>query len=1001
MSVGRIVLATVALVILVPLSSRGADPEWIWINGQPAADEVAHFRKSFVLDDEVKSAVLAVACDDEAVLFVNDQQTARHNSPKQVAFAGVSERLRKGTNVIAARCSNGTSAAGLLVRLEVELKDGTKQVVVSDGSWKVSKRPQRGWQEPDFNDTAWSKPHVFGKVGVAPWGKLSLDPSAQPLPKATPAERIALAPGFKAELLYSVPSLQQGSWVSMAVDPKGRLVVSDQDGALYRVTVGPSAKDTQVERLQVAIGMAHGLLFAFDNLYVVVNGGAAQGSGLYRVRDTNGDDQFDEVKLLRKIEGGGEHGPHAVVPGPDGQTLYVVGGNHTKIPNPESTRLPKTWDEDQLLPRMWDAGGHAVGVMAPGGWICRTDPEGKSWELVSSGYRNAYDIAFNPAGELFTYDSDMEWDIGSPWYRATRVNHATSGSEFGWRSGSGKWPSYFPDSLPATVDIGPGSPTGIVFGTGAKFPAKYQQAMFINDWSYGNIYAVHLTLQGSSYSGEFERFATAAPLPVTDIVVRPQDGALYFAIGGRRTQSGLYRVTYTGSESTAPVALGKDAGSEARATRHKLEAFHGMQDPRALEVAWPYLSDPDRFIRYAARVAIENQPVASWQDKALRETNPTASITAILALARSGDKTLQPQAISSLGRINWKDLSLVDQLGLLRAYGLVFIRFGEPSSDIRQQVLGRFDKLFPAPDALLNRELSRLLIYLEAPNIAGRCLDQMAKASTQEEGIHYAFSLRSLKSGWTLDQRRAYFDWFNQTGKFRGGHSFSLFLRNAKNEAVEFLSEKDKSALASVIETKPMEVDPSLEFKNRPLVREWTLSELSAGIDQALQGRDFQKGREMFAAAACFKCHRFAAEGGIIGPDLTGVGKRFNNQYLVESLIEPNKTISDQYQATVFVLKDGRTVVGKIANLQGNNLNIITNMLEPGTMTGVRTNEIDEQHPSPVSMMPNGLLNTLNRDEILDLLAYLRSGGGRDSRFARVPAIRRRPKPRSVSVGKL
>jgi glucose/arabinose dehydrogenase len=100
-----------------------------------------------------------------------------------------------------------------------------------------------------------------------------------------------------------------------------------------------------------------------------------------------------------------------VVLGPDGKSLFVVGGNHTKIPNPESSRVPRNWQEDQLLPRMWDAGGHAVNILAPGGWICRTDPEGKSWELYSNGYRNAYDIAFNTAGELFTYDSDMEWDI--------------------------------------------------------------------------------------------------------------------------------------------------------------------------------------------------------------------------------------------------------------------------------------------------------------------------------------------------------------------------------------------------------------------------------------------------------------------------------------------------------------------------------------------------------------------------------------------------------------
>ncbi len=68
--------------------------------------------------------------------------------------------------------------------------------------------------------------------------------------------------------------------------------------------------------------------------------------------------------------------------------------------------------------------------------------------MFSIGYRNPYDMDFNRDGELFVYDADMEWDMGMPWYRPTRVVHATSGSEFGWRSGSGKWPTYYADSLP-------------------------------------------------------------------------------------------------------------------------------------------------------------------------------------------------------------------------------------------------------------------------------------------------------------------------------------------------------------------------------------------------------------------------------------------------------------------------------------------------------------------------------------------------------------------------
>ena len=210
-------------------------------------------------------------------------------------------------------------------------------------------------------------------------------------------------------------------------------------------------------------------------------------AGLYRVRDTDDDDQYDSVEMLRKFEGGGEHGPHAVILGPDRKSLYICGGNNTRIPDPERSVVPRLWQEDQLLPRLPDANGHNVDAMAPGGWVCKTDRDGKEFLLISSGFRNEFDIAFDPNGELFTFDADMEWDFGLPWYRPTRVCHVVPGSEFGWRNGSGKWPTYYADSLPAAADIGPGSPTGITFGTGARFPAKYQNCAFhcrLELWSH-------------------------------------------------------------------------------------------------------------------------------------------------------------------------------------------------------------------------------------------------------------------------------------------------------------------------------------------------------------------------------------------------------------------------------------------------------------------------------------------------------------------------------------
>src|SRR5262249_8812137 len=156
------------------------------------------------------------------------------------------------------------------------------------------------------------------------------------------------------------------------------------------------------------------------------------------------------------------------------------------------------------------------------------------------------DMAFNPDGELFTWDSDMEWDIGAPWYRPTRVNHCVSAGEYGWRSGSAVWPTYYPDSLPTTLDVGLGSPTGMKFGTSAKFPLRYQRALFAADWAYGRILAIHLTPLGASYEGTFETLVTGKPLNVTDLDFGP-DGAMYFITGGRGTPSTLYRLTYSGT----------------------------------------------------------------------------------------------------------------------------------------------------------------------------------------------------------------------------------------------------------------------------------------------------------------------------------------------------------------------------------------------------------------------------------------------------------------------
>jgi hypothetical protein len=600
-----------------------AAPQWIWLSKDGNKDNKVTFRHKFDVPQNAQLATLELTCDNGATASLNGKQVLTNADWQLPAKADLSQVIKRGeSNELIVNATNKGGSAAMLARLTLKLPAGRTDIVIeTNGTWEAAKAGTQDFKKAlvidDYGKGPWGKP-FDGKIGSGGGGPA----------ESIAADEVTVPKGFKVEKLYNVPKDQEGSWVALTVDPKGRLIACDQYGSIYRMSVPAIGKTENLkpEKLAIELGKAHGLLAAFDSLYVMVNEDG-KNNGLYRLQDTNGDDQYDKTTKLVTMKGGGEHGLHSMVVSPDGKRIYFNCGNHTKLPEGLTDSRPaKIWNEDHVLPRLWDANGHARGILAPGGYVCSMNPDGTGLELFCYGFRNEFDICFNDQGELFTYDADMEWDIGSPWYRPTRVNHCVSGADYGWRSGSGKWPNYYPDSLPTTLDIGPGSPTGVVAGTGAKFPAKYQHAIYINDWTYGTMWAIHLESKGASYLATKEEFVFGKPLPLTDLVIHPQDGAMYFAVGGRKSQSGVYRVTYVGEESTAPVKA-TPLDEEAR-MRHAIENLHtGSADPqKALATAWGYLSHSDRHVRYAARVAIEKLPVGLWQEKALSEKQPVAAI---------------------------------------------------------------------------------------------------------------------------------------------------------------------------------------------------------------------------------------------------------------------------------------------------------------------------------------------------------------------------------------
>jgi putative heme-binding domain-containing protein len=194
------------------------------------------------------------------------------------------------------------------------------------------------------------------------------------------------------------------------------------------------------------------------------------------------------------------------------------------------------------------------------------------------------------------------------------------------------------------------------------------------------------------------------------------------------------------------------------------------------------------------------------------------------------------------------------------------------------------------------------------------------------------------------------------------------------------LTEKEKQELKPIFDAKPLP-PTAIAGKSRPIIKKWKLDELAPIVERGLTHRDFDRGRRLFGEAQCFSCHRFDNEGGSQGPDLTLASGRFSVRDLLESIVTPSKEISDQYAAVIITTTDGKVVTGRIVNYDGDNMSVMPDMLDPNGLVNINAKKVESIEKSKISPMPEGLLDTLKEDEVLDLMAYLLSRGERKNKM--------------------
>ena len=320
----------------------------------------------------IDRATLQITADNAFTVWLNGAEVGSGERWEQLYRFDVRKQLRPGKNVLAVEARNQGGPAGLVVRLLWASKGQAAQTLVSDAAWKVSKNGGKGWSAVDFADKGWTKAKVLGEYGkVGPWTGAAA--SGTP-----PRRRFTVPEGFVVEQVVKRPD-DRGpfSLVNMTFDDKGRLLLSQEGGPiLLCVKKNKDGVYQEVVNYCEQVRNCQGMCWVKDALLLVGDG--PKGTGLYRCRDTKKADKIDEVTLLHKFQGGmGEHGPHAVLHGPD-NWLYVVVGNHahaqpTKLAdNSPLTRWPTGGQgppmgrpdttEDVLLPRQNDANGHAANL---------------------------------------------------------------------------------------------------------------------------------------------------------------------------------------------------------------------------------------------------------------------------------------------------------------------------------------------------------------------------------------------------------------------------------------------------------------------------------------------------------------------------------------------------------------------------------------------------------------------------------------------------------------